>query len=55
MFDLGIRKDPLNFAPAIADLFKEGVFSVSSNLSDITEILVAEGIELESIETVIWR
>lgn len=54
MFDLGIRQDPLNFAPALAELFKDGEFVVN-NITGITERLTAGGIALESIETVIWR
>ncbi|KAJ7191273.1 beta-lactamase-like protein [Mycena pura] len=53
MFDLGIRKDVLNFAPAVKVLFTSGDFT--GNVSkDITEQLQDGGIELESIESVIW-
>lgn len=54
MFDLGMRQDPLNFPPALANLFKDKEF-IANNITGITERLIAGGIELESIETVIWR
>lgn len=54
MFDLGIRQDPLNFAPALASLFKDREFIIN-NITGITERLTAGGIELESIDSVIWR
>ncbi|KAJ7660763.1 beta-lactamase-like protein [Mycena polygramma] len=53
MFDLGIRNDPLNYPPSIADQFRSGVFSVAP-FKDITELLEEGGIPLESIETVFW-
>ena len=54
MFDLGMRKDPLNFAPSIASGFTSGAFILDES-KDITEMLEAGGIALSSIETVIWR
>ncbi|KAJ7130623.1 hypothetical protein C8R44DRAFT_775899 [Mycena epipterygia] len=56
MFDLGIRKDPLNFVPSIASSFASGVFQLDdSEAKDITELLEDGGISLASIENVIWR
>jgi glyoxylase-like metal-dependent hydrolase (beta-lactamase superfamily II) len=53
VWDLGVRKDYLNYAPAIADyLPKTGYhFEVHGGVS---EILSENGVELESIEAVIW-
>ncbi|KAJ7696460.1 beta-lactamase-like protein [Mycena rosella] len=53
MFDLGIRKDPLNLAPGIASLFSSGLFTVEGS-KDITDLLQDGGIPLTSIDTVIW-
>ncbi|KAJ7772627.1 beta-lactamase-like protein [Mycena maculata] len=53
MFDLGMRKDPLNFAPSIASGFASGIFILDSP-KDITELLEDGGIPLASIDTVIW-
>lgn len=54
LFDLGIRKDVQNFAPAIAGLFSSGLFQ-SQNATDIAKQLQQGGISLSSIDTVIWR
>ncbi|KAJ6591507.1 hypothetical protein DFH09DRAFT_878155, partial [Mycena vulgaris] len=54
MFDLGVRKDPSNYAPAIATLFTAGLYSVPSDFKDIGELLEQGGIPLESINAVIW-
>ncbi|KAJ7931685.1 beta-lactamase-like protein [Mycena leptocephala] len=55
MFDLGIRKDPQNFVPAIASFYTSGIFQVQSTSSkDITELLQDGGISLASIDAVIW-
>ncbi|KAJ7130625.1 beta-lactamase-like protein [Mycena epipterygia] len=53
MFDLGMRRDPLNFVPSIASFFSSGLFQVESP-KDITELLQDGGISLASIDTVIW-
>ncbi|KAJ6591465.1 beta-lactamase-like protein [Mycena vulgaris] len=53
MFDLGVRKDPLNFAPSVAGLFSSGVATLSES-EDITELLQGGGIPLTSIDKVIW-
>ncbi|KAJ7250503.1 beta-lactamase-like protein [Mycena haematopus] len=52
MFDLGIRNDTSNFAPSIASFFP-GLFQ-SQPHKDITELLQEGGINLTSIDTVIW-
>ncbi|KAJ7464092.1 hypothetical protein FB451DRAFT_1042583 [Mycena latifolia] len=54
MFDLGMRKDPLNFVPSVASYFSSGLFIVNEP-KDITELLEDGGIPLTSIDTVIWR
>ncbi|KAJ6567304.1 beta-lactamase-like protein [Mycena vulgaris] len=53
MFDLGMRKDPLNFAPSVAAFFTGGV-AILEESKDITEQLQDGGIALASIDTVIW-
>ncbi|KAJ7334280.1 beta-lactamase-like protein [Mycena albidolilacea] len=53
MFDLGIRTDPLNFAPSIAGLFSSGVVQIDEH-KDITDLLQDGGISLASIDAVIW-
>ncbi|KAF8216934.1 beta-lactamase-like protein, partial [Mycena galopus ATCC 62051] len=52
MFDLGIRSDTSNLAPSVASLFSE-LFQVEPH-KDITELLQEGGINLTSIDTVIW-
>ncbi|KAJ7168333.1 hypothetical protein C8R43DRAFT_1060645 [Mycena crocata] len=53
MFDLGMRKDPLNFAPSISTMFANGMYSFEP-FKDITELLEDGEIPLESIHIVIW-
>ncbi|KAF8208864.1 hypothetical protein K438DRAFT_1813029 [Mycena galopus ATCC 62051] len=53
VFDLGPRKDQENMAPPIAELFKSGHFAMSID-RDVTEQLIDDGVELESISAVIW-
>jgi hypothetical protein len=54
MFDLGIRTDPLNFAPSVAALFSGGVITLDP-FKDITDLLQDGGIPLSTIDSVIWR
>ncbi|KAJ7036512.1 beta-lactamase-like protein [Mycena alexandri] len=54
MFDLGVRSDPLNFAPSISALFTDGIIQVESPGRDIIELLQVGGIALNSISAVIW-
>jgi len=53
MFDLGIRKDPLNLAPSLTPLFSSGGV-ILEQPKDITELLQDGGIPLSSIDEVIW-
>ncbi|KAK7025221.1 Metallo-beta-lactamase superfamily protein [Favolaschia claudopus] len=53
MFDLGIRKDTENLAPSLQGLFTSGTVQGEQPF-DITELLQAGGIPLESIDSVIW-
>ncbi|KAJ6524336.1 beta-lactamase-like protein, partial [Mycena capillaripes] len=53
MFDLGIRTDPLNFAPSVASLFSSGTITLDP-FKDITELLQDGRIPLSSIDSVIW-
>ncbi|KAJ7692333.1 beta-lactamase-like protein [Mycena olivaceomarginata] len=52
MFDLGVRKDPENAAPRIAEMFKAGWAMPVER--DIVEQLGDEGVDLGSIDSVIW-
>ncbi|KAJ6458691.1 hypothetical protein DFH09DRAFT_1501139 [Mycena vulgaris] len=52
MFDLGLRKDSLNFVPSIAGLFSSGVATMDRP-EDITELLQDGGIPF-TIDKVIW-
>ncbi|KAJ6518903.1 beta-lactamase-like protein [Mycena sanguinolenta] len=54
MFDLGIRTDPLNFAPSVAALFTSGTIQLEQPFKGITELLQDGGIPLASINAVIW-
>ncbi|KAK7025194.1 Metallo-beta-lactamase superfamily protein [Favolaschia claudopus] len=53
LFDLGIRKDPLNLAPSIRGLFTSGIGQLEMS-GDITDLLRTGGIPLDSIDSVIW-
>ncbi|KAJ7062231.1 beta-lactamase-like protein [Mycena amicta] len=53
LFDIGIRKDPLNLVPNLAALFQSGAF-VGKFEKDVTDVLNEAGIALDSIESVIW-
>ncbi|KAJ7654512.1 beta-lactamase-like protein [Mycena polygramma] len=53
MFDLGMRKDTENFAPAVEGLFTSGAVEVEIP-KDIPELLQEGGISLASIDTVFW-
>ncbi|KAJ6512252.1 hypothetical protein C8R47DRAFT_1094304 [Mycena vitilis] len=53
MFDLGVRKDKENAAPAVVQLFEAGVGAMPVD-RDITEQLVNNGVDLNSISAVIW-
>ncbi|KAJ7859451.1 hypothetical protein B0H14DRAFT_2351128 [Mycena olivaceomarginata] len=53
MFDLRIRKDPENTHPAFASVFSSG-FAQLEPYKDITVLLQNRGINLMSIDTVIW-
>jgi len=52
MFDLGVRKDPENGAPRIAEMFKAGWAMPVER--DIAEQLVDDGVDLGSISAAIW-
>ncbi|KAJ6466559.1 hypothetical protein C8R47DRAFT_1234808 [Mycena vitilis] len=53
MFDLGPRKDMENAAPGIAEAVKAGVIVMPVE-HDIVEQLADHGVDLESIDAVIW-
>lgn len=55
MFDLGIRSDPENLAPATFSLISSGAIQLPPAFKGITERLVDGGIPLQSIDAVIWR
>lgn len=52
VFDLGMRKDPTTFAPPF--IKAEGKVEVKIK-NDVAEQIQAGGIELNSVEAVIWR
>ncbi|KAJ6584946.1 hypothetical protein B0H19DRAFT_403471 [Mycena capillaripes] len=54
MFDLGLRKDIENAAPSIVELFKSDMGASMPVDRDITEQLVDNGVDLNSISAVIW-
>ncbi|KAJ7060084.1 hypothetical protein C8F01DRAFT_1254199 [Mycena amicta] len=53
MWDLGIRKDPQNSVPSIAAIVAAFPDALDEP-KDITELLVDGGVDLTSIEAVIW-
>ncbi|KAJ7180787.1 beta-lactamase-like protein [Mycena filopes] len=54
LFDLGFRKDVLNYTPAITPFFTSGGLQIESLDKDITDLLHDGGIPLESIDAVVW-
>ncbi|CAK5278354.1 unnamed protein product [Mycena citricolor] len=54
MFDLGMRNDTQNFAPSIASVFAANISKLEEPNGDITGMLEAGGIPLNTIDTVIW-
>jgi hypothetical protein len=56
LFDLGVRKDFMNLAPAARQAFSmpDGTLPFIVD-RDVPEQLVAGGISLKSIDTLIWR
>lgn len=54
LFDLGIRKDWYNLAPAIVERFKKVGHQPSAE-KNISEILDEAGVGKENINAVIWR
>ncbi|CAK5263757.1 unnamed protein product [Mycena citricolor] len=54
MFDLGMRNDTQNFAPSVAGMFTANLSKLEEPNGDITGLLEAGGIPLNTINTVIW-
>ncbi|KAJ7043754.1 hypothetical protein C8F04DRAFT_943406 [Mycena alexandri] len=54
LFDLGFRKDVLNYAPAIVPFFTSGGVQIESLDKDIIDLLHDGGIPLDSIDAVVW-
>lgn len=54
MFDLGVRKDLSTASKTWQEMLASGLMSVEHGL-DVAETLVAHGIDLKSINAVIWR
>lgn len=53
VFDLGIRKDYLNYAPKIASYIPTTGYNINVE-KNVADILIEGGIPLESIEAVVW-
>jgi len=53
LFDLGVRKDWENYPPAVVDRLKSGTMEVTVE-KNASEILVENGIKLETIDNIIW-
>jgi hypothetical protein len=54
VFDLGIRKDYQNYSASIAEYLPTTNYNIQVE-KNVADILEDEGIELSSIEAVIWR
>jgi hypothetical protein len=54
LFDLGVRKDWENLAPAIVERFKK-VGHKPSATKNVSEVLDEAGVGKDSIKAVIWR
>ncbi|KAH7927167.1 hypothetical protein BV22DRAFT_1032176 [Leucogyrophana mollusca] len=53
VFDLGVRKDPMNYPPAVVEMFEKGVFGATVE-KDVATLLEEGGIPLNSVNAVIW-
>jgi hypothetical protein len=53
-FDIGIRKDPQNVVPVLAELFTSGEYVIPVD-KEIPTQLTEGGVTLASIKSVIWR
>lgn len=54
VFDLGIRKDHQNYSASIAEYLPTTNYAIQVE-KDIADILEDGGVELSSVEGVIWR
>jgi hypothetical protein len=57
MFDIGLRKDTENLSPAVLKTFgnPDGTFGPAMEDDDIPTQIKRAGIDLHTIDTVIWR
>lgn len=57
MFDIGLRKDTENLSPAVVKAFgnPDGTFGFVMDDGDIPTQLKRAGLDLHTIDTVIWR
>ncbi|KIW88410.1 uncharacterized protein Z519_10979 [Cladophialophora bantiana CBS 173.52] len=53
LFDLGTRKDWENLAPNIVNIIKDHKWGLTVE-KNVSEILTGEGVDLKSIEAIIW-
>ena len=54
LFDLGVRKDWENLSPRIVGRIKDGGWKIEGE-KNVAEILEKNGVELKSVEAIIWR
>ena len=54
LFDLGVRKDWWNFAPALTERLQKGGWKVEVE-KGVQEILEENGVEPGEIDAIIWR
>lgn len=57
MFDIGLRKDTENLSPAALKILRnpDGTFGPAMEDDDIPTQIKRAGIDLHTIDTVIWR
>lgn len=53
LFDLGVRKDPENFAPRILDRLESGGWKAEVK-KDVRDILEEHGVSEQTIEAIVW-
>ncbi|KZT21550.1 hypothetical protein NEOLEDRAFT_1222530 [Neolentinus lepideus HHB14362 ss-1] len=53
MFNLGVRKDPEGFAPAVRNMLQRGAFGMHVE-ANVATLLAEGGVKLESVDAIIW-
>jgi hypothetical protein len=56
LFDAGVRKDYWNYSPVVRGRFEKGVNVKGLRIDKgVDEVLIDAGVQLQDLESVIWR